>query len=120
MIEKPAPQDAPSNMAVIGRYILTPDIMNNLNEMRLGAGGEIQLTDAIATEISARNNVSAFRFEGRRFDCGSKAGFLQATVAFGLARAELREEFLDYLCKIVECNGLESAPRAQRDVAGRV
>jgi UTP--glucose-1-phosphate uridylyltransferase len=118
MIEKPSPEEAPSNMAVIGRYILTPDIMSNLNEMKLGAGGEIQLTDAIATEITARKNVSAFRFEGRRFDCGSKSGFLQATVAFGLARPELREEFLDYLCKVVECDGNAFLPAALRSLAG--
>jgi UTP--glucose-1-phosphate uridylyltransferase len=97
MVEKPKPEDAPSNLAVIGRYILTPEILTNLATTGRGAGGEIQLTDAIAQEITNNNNVYGFRFEGTRFDCGSKSGFLQATVAFGLAREELRDEFLDYL-----------------------
>ena len=86
MVEKPKPEVAPSNMAVIGRYILTPQVLRNLEDVEAGAGGEIQLTDAIAAEIAARNDVIAFRFKGRRFDCGSKPGYLQATVAFGLAR----------------------------------
>ena len=97
MVEKPKLEDAPSNLAVIGRYILTPQVLTNLDQMKKGAGGEVQLTDAIAEEIAQRNDVSAFRFEGRRFDCGSKAGYLQATVAFALARPELREEFLGFL-----------------------
>ena len=97
MVEKPAPEEAPSNLAVIGRYILTPKIMRNLNKMKSGAGGEIQLTDAIAQEIEKSDNVYGYRFRGQRFDCGSKAGYLQATVAFGLARDELRDELSDYL-----------------------
>jgi UTP--glucose-1-phosphate uridylyltransferase len=102
MVEKPRPEAAPSNMAVIGRYILSPAVLENLEEMRVGAGGEIQLTDAISAEIAAHNNVNAFRFRGRRFDCGSKSGFLQATVAFGLARDDLRDEFLAYLRTVTE------------------
>lgn len=102
MIEKPNPEDAPSNLAVIGRYILTPEVLVNLATTGYGAGGEIQLTDAIATEIEKRNNVYGYRFDGTRFDCGSKAGFLQATVAFGLAREELRDEFKDYLTSMME------------------
>ena len=101
MVEKPKPEDAPSNLAVIGRYILTPKVLQNLNRMRSGAGGEIQLTDAIADELTAGRNVFGFRFRGQRFDCGSKAGFLQATVAFGLARPELGEEFSEYLEQMV-------------------
>jgi UTP--glucose-1-phosphate uridylyltransferase len=97
MVEKPDIQDAPSNLAVIGRYILTPDVMRNLNRAKSGAGGEIQLTDAIAEEIKASDNVYGFRFRGQRYDCGSKAGFLQATVAFGLARDDLRGEFSHFL-----------------------
>jgi UTP--glucose-1-phosphate uridylyltransferase len=100
MVEKPRPEAAPSRMAVIGRYILTPAVLENLETIRAGAGGEIQLTDAIAAEIGARGDVHAFRFHGRRFDCGSKAGYLQATVAFGLARPDLREEFLAYLREV--------------------
>lgn len=103
MVEKPEPEDAPSNLAVIGRYILTPEIMKNLDTQDRGAGGEIQLTDAIAKEISNSDNVFGYRFEGTRYDCGSKAGFLQATVAFGLARGDLSQEFLDYLIETVEC-----------------
>lgn len=97
MIEKPTMAEAPSNLAVIGRYILTPDVLGHLERMRTGVGGEIQLTDAIAEEIRHDRRVSGFRFNGERFDCGSKAGFLQATVSFGLAREELRDEFLMYL-----------------------
>ncbi|WP_134726412.1 UTP--glucose-1-phosphate uridylyltransferase [Paracoccus luteus] len=96
MVEKPR-ENPPSNLAVIGRYILAPTVMENLNKLKQGAGGEIQLTDAIADEIEAGRDVYGLRFRGQRFDCGSKAGFLQATVAFGLAREELRPEFLDYL-----------------------
>jgi UTP--glucose-1-phosphate uridylyltransferase len=100
MVEKPKPGEAPSNLAVIGRYILTPKVMQNLNRMKAGAGGEIQLTDAIAEEIRKSGNVYGFRFRGQRFDCGSKAGFLQATVAFGLARDELRDEFAQFLTQM--------------------
>lgn len=97
MVEKPPADEAPSNLAVIGRYILTPDIMRNLNRIKSGAGGEIQLTDAIAAEIDEGRGVYGYRFRGQRFDCGSKAGFLQATVSFGLGREDLHDEFNDYL-----------------------
>ena len=96
MVEKPKAGEAPSNLAVIGRYILTPKVMSNLNKMKQGAGGEIQLTDAIAEETKD-GNVYGFRFVGQRYDCGSKAGFLQATVAFALSRPDLRDEFSTYL-----------------------
>jgi UTP--glucose-1-phosphate uridylyltransferase len=97
MVEKPAEGTAPSNLAVIGRYILTPQIMENLHNIKSGAGGEIQLTDAIDRELRENRNVYGLRFRGQRFDCGSKAGYLQATVAFGLAREEFGEEFGVYL-----------------------
>ena len=97
MVEKPSAKEAPSNLAVIGRYILTPKVFQHLNRLKSGAGGEVQLTDAIAEEITRSNNVYGFRFRGQRFDCGSKAGFLQATVAFGLAREELHDEFIQFL-----------------------
>jgi len=97
MVEKPAEGSAPSNLAVIGRYILTPRILRNLSNIDAGKGGEIQLTDAIAAEIASSDNVYGLRFKGQRFDCGSKAGFLQATVAFGLAREDLRDEFSAFL-----------------------
>jgi UTP--glucose-1-phosphate uridylyltransferase len=104
MVEKPSVDEAPSNLAVIGRYILTPKVLHNLDQARkqgrTGAGGEIQLTDAIAEEISGQG-VYGFRFKGQRFDCGSKAGFLQATVSFAMARPELRDEFMEYLVDLV-------------------
>lgn len=101
MVEKPEVSKAPSNLAVIGRYILSPNVLTNLNRMKTGAGGEIQLTDAIATEIEEERPVYGYRFRGQRFDCGSKSGFLQATVAFGLAREELRHDLAAYLQEIV-------------------
>lgn len=101
LVEKPAKEDAPSNLAVIGRYILTPKVMQNLNKARTGSGGEIQLTDAIDAELKDGRDVYGFRFRGQRFDCGSKAGFLQATVAFGLAREDLGEEFGAYLRELM-------------------
>ncbi|CAN0601107.1 unnamed protein product, partial [Ectocarpus sp. 12 AP-2014] len=75
MVEKPSVEDAPSTAAVIGRYILTPNVMNNLNSVQEGSGGEIQLTDAIAQEVENNRPVHGLRFEGQRFDCGTKAGF---------------------------------------------
>lgn len=101
MVEKPAPGEAPSNLAVIGRYILTPTVLQKLNKKRTGAGGEIQLTDAIDDARDSGEEVFGFRFEGERFDCGSKAGFLQATVAFALERAELRDELWSYISDLV-------------------
>ncbi|MDO5703769.1 MAG: UTP--glucose-1-phosphate uridylyltransferase [Paracoccus sp. (in: a-proteobacteria)] len=101
MVEKPAFGTAPSNLAVIGRYILAPTVMQNLNKLRAGSGGEIQLTDAIADEIAEGRDVFGLRFRGRRFDCGSKIGFLEATVAFGLEREDLKAEFADYLSSMM-------------------
>lgn len=101
MIEKPAQGTEPSNLAVIGRYILTPDIFKHISSQKFGAGGEIQLTDAIAKEIELGRAVNGLRFEGQRFDCGSKAGFLQATISFALARDDLRDELLGYLHEFV-------------------
>ena len=97
MVEKPKIAEAPSTLAVIGRYIVTPSVLETLNRQKAGAGGEIQLTDAIAAEIAAGRPVHGLKFEGRRFDCGSKAGFLQATVGFALARDDLRDELSDFL-----------------------
>ena len=100
MVEKPAEGTAPSNLAVIGRYILSSNIFNNLNSLEEGAGGEIQLTDAIAKEINGEG-VYGYRFRGQRYDCGSKAGFLQATVAFGLEREELRDDLEGFLQELM-------------------
>ena len=101
LVEKPPADEAPSNLAVIGRYILTPKIMQNLNKLKTGSGGEVQLTDAIDAELTEGRDVYGFRFRGQRFDCGSKAGFLQATVAFGLAREDLGGEFGAYLRELM-------------------
>ena len=105
MVEKPKAEDAPSNLAVIGRYILSPQVMSHLDAVEAGSGGEIQLTDAIAREIAEGRDVYGFRFKGQRFDCGSKAGFLQATVAFALARPELRDEFASFLSELGATQG---------------
>ena len=96
IVEKPVPGDAPSNLAVVGRYLLTPAIFHKLEQTTPGSGGEIQLTDAIAA-LLADEPVIAYPFRGKRYDCGSKLGYLEATVEFGLAHAELGENFADYL-----------------------
>jgi UTP--glucose-1-phosphate uridylyltransferase len=96
IVEKPKPEDAPSNLAVVGRYILTPAIFKKLETTGRGAGGEIQLTDGIAA-LMADEQVLAYEFEGKRYDCGSKLGFLIATVEYGLLHPELKEGFLGYL-----------------------
>ncbi len=101
MVEKPRPEDAPSNLAVIGRYILGPSVLYNLNQKKKGSGGEIQLTDAIAEDIGNGVPVFGYKFDGQRFDCGSKAGFLQATVSFALARDDLRDDLNQYLHEVV-------------------
>ena len=96
IVEKPRPEDAPSNLAVIGRYILTPRIFELLEQVRPGAGGEIQLTDAIAALLK-EEAVYAYRFEGKRYDCGSKLGYLKANIEFGLEHPELGDAFREYL-----------------------
>lgn len=101
MVEKPAPGEEPSNLAVIGRYLLTPQIFKNLNAKQTGAGGEIQLTDAIAQEITEGRDVYGYRFRGQRFDCGSKSGYLQATVSFALSRPDLRDDLMEFLHEVV-------------------
>jgi UTP--glucose-1-phosphate uridylyltransferase len=101
MVEKPKAGEAPSSLAVIGRYILSPKVMSNLDKVKPGVGGEIQLTDAIAKEAETPGTVFGYRFRGQRYDCGTKAGFLQATVAFALARPDLRDEFSAYLNDMV-------------------
>jgi UTP--glucose-1-phosphate uridylyltransferase len=99
IVEKPAPQDAPSNLAVVGRYLLTPGIFDKLEQTQTGAGGEIQLTDAIAA-LLVDEPVIAYPFRGKRYDCGSKLGYLEATVEYGLAHAELGQDFADYLRRV--------------------
>ncbi len=96
IVEKPAPADAPSTLGVVGRYILTPRIFNHLENIPYGAGGELQLTDAIACLLHEQQ-VLAYRFEGIRYDCGSKIGYLKATVEHALQHPELADEFRAYL-----------------------
>jgi UTP--glucose-1-phosphate uridylyltransferase len=96
IVEKPKPEVAPSTLAVVGRYILTPRIFHHLENIKPGAGGEIQLTDGIA-ELMKEEQLLAYRFHGIRYDCGSKLGYLQAQVAFGLKHEELHKEFAAYL-----------------------
>jgi len=96
IVEKPAPENAPSTLGVVGRYLLTPRIFDYLEAARAGSGGEIQLTDAIAG-LMREEQVLACRFQGRRYDCGSKLGYLEATVQYALAHGELGDEFRRYL-----------------------
>ena len=96
IVEKPQPEAAPSTLAVVGRYILTQRIFHHLAKVQPGAGGEIQLTDGIAALLQ-EEQLLAYRFNGVRYDCGSKLGYLQAQVAFGLKHAELRDGFAEYL-----------------------
>lgn len=96
IVEKPKPEEAPSNLAVVGRYILTPRIFDLLTDLPRGAGNEIQLTDAIARLLD-HEFVLAHAFEGKRYDCGSKLGYLEATVAYGLKHPELKDEFRELL-----------------------
>jgi len=100
IVEKPKPTEAPSNLAVVGRYILTPRIFTLLEETERGAGGEIQLTDAIAM-LLAEESVMAYQFQGKRYDCGDKLGYLVATVEHALAHPELKESFAEYLGRYV-------------------
>jgi len=96
IVEKPKPQDAPSNLGVVGRYLLAPQIFDKLEKTTRGAGGEIQLTDAIA-DMLADSPVYAYAFSGERFDCGNKLGYLKASVAYGLAHPEIGEAFRRHL-----------------------
>jgi UTP--glucose-1-phosphate uridylyltransferase len=96
IVEKPRPEDAPTTLAVVGRYVLTPRIFHHLHRIGKGSGGEIQLTDGIAALIE-EERVLAYRYKGTRYDCGSKIGFLQATVAMGLEHPEVKEAFAEYL-----------------------
>lgn len=100
-VEKPAVELAPSNLAIMGRYILTPEIFDLLENQEKGSGGEIQLTDAIQ-RLNSIQNVFAFDFEGTRYDVGEKLGFIKTTIEMALSRDDLRESLLDYLVKLVD------------------
>ncbi|HNR04787.1 MAG TPA: UTP--glucose-1-phosphate uridylyltransferase GalU [Bacillota bacterium] len=99
LVEKPAINDAPSNVAILGRYIITPEIFDILGKTEPGSGGEIQLTDALRT-LGNSQPMYAYNFEGKRYDIGSKLGFLQATVEFALQREDLKDEFREYLKEV--------------------
>jgi len=96
IVEKPKPEDAPSTLGVVGRYILTPRIFEHLENVQAGAGGEIQLTDGIASLLH-KEQVLAYRFNGTRYDCGSKLGYLKATIEFALRHPEVADDFRAYL-----------------------
>ena len=100
LVEKPAPKDAPSNLSVIGRYILLPEVVHHLSKMERGAGNEVQLTDAMAKMIG-HTPFHGLKFEGRRFDCGDKIGFLEAQIAFALARPDLGPAVREFLKQYV-------------------
>ncbi len=96
IVEKPRPEDAPSTLGVVGRYILTPRVFHHIEQLKPGAGGELQLTDAIAA-LLIEQQVLAYAFDGTRYDCGSKLGYLQASVEYALKHAEISEDFSAYL-----------------------
>lgn len=102
MVEKPAVDKAPSDLAVLGRYVITPEIFEILEHTAPGKGNEIQLTDGLCTLLQSQS-VYAYNFEGRRYDVGDKQGFLEATVEYALRRPELREKFVAYLKDVVRC-----------------
>ena len=100
LVEKPKPEEAPSNLAIIGRYILTPTIFDTLERTPLGTGGELQLTDGLRGLLTAGENIYGYTFEGKRHDAGDKLGFLKATVELALKRPEMGREFAEYLKKL--------------------
>lgn len=106
LVEKPDVESAPSNIAILGRYIITPQIFDILEHTKPGKGNEIQLTDALR-ELVSKEAMYAYNFEGRRYDVGNKLGFLSATVDFALKRDELKEDFLSYLKNIINNDKLE-------------
>jgi UTP--glucose-1-phosphate uridylyltransferase len=97
LVEKPKPQDAPSNLAIIGRYILTPTVFETLEKTSLGTGGELQLTDGLRNLLQAGEKIYGYTFEGKRHDAGDKLGFLKATVEFALKRQDMGKQFAEYL-----------------------
>ncbi len=101
LVEKPKREEAPSNVAILGRYIITPKIFDILEDTKPGAGGEIQLTDALRV-LGTEEDMYAYEFEGRRYDIGSKLGFLQATVEFALKRDDLNQAFKEYLIELIK------------------
>jgi UTP--glucose-1-phosphate uridylyltransferase len=103
LVEKPDPQDAPSNLAIIGRYILTPEIFDILDAKEAGTGGEIQITDAMARLLKDQD-IYGFTYKGTRFDCGTKVGFQMANLAFALERSSMRERLLPFVKQMIDTN----------------
>lgn len=119
LVEKPSVEEAPSNVAILGRYIVTPRIFDILENTKPGKGGEIQLTDALL-ELMREEAMYAYDFEGRRYDVGDKLGFLEATVEYALRRSDLRDGFIDYLRELsatenifTEANGKEKKDKEE-------
>ncbi|WP_186163525.1 UTP--glucose-1-phosphate uridylyltransferase GalU [Burkholderia gladioli] len=108
IVEKPAPADAPSNFGVVGRYVLMPTIFEHIRALRPGAGGELQLTDALQS-LLAEEQVLAYRYAGERFDCGSKLGYLKATVEFALRHPEVQADFEAYLQRFLQARAVAVA-----------
>jgi UTP--glucose-1-phosphate uridylyltransferase len=104
LVEKPPVHEAPSRYAIMGRYVLTPDIFNILEDLPAGAGGEIQLTDAIKI-LNEKQPILAYNFKGIRYDVGDKFGFIKATIDFALEREDLKDQVYQYLCKVTDSNG---------------
>jgi UTP--glucose-1-phosphate uridylyltransferase len=103
LVEKPEPADAPSNLAVAGRYVLDSAVFDAIRNQPVGAGGELQLTDGIAA-LLATQSVYTYRYEGRRYDCGNQAGFLAATVDLALSRMDIAQDFKAHLRAVVQAN----------------
>lgn len=101
LVEKPNIDEAPTNVAILGRYIIAPEIFHILETTKPGAGGEIQLTDALK-ELAKQQKMYAYTFEGKRYDVGNKLGFLQATVEFALEREDLKDGFKEYLVELIK------------------
>jgi UTP--glucose-1-phosphate uridylyltransferase len=101
LVEKPKPEEAPSNLAIIGRYILTPEIFKILENKETGAGGEIQITDAMARLLETQS-IYGYSYEGTRFDCGTKVGFQMANLSYALDRADMRDRLMPFIRNLAE------------------
>jgi UTP--glucose-1-phosphate uridylyltransferase len=110
LVEKPAKEEAPSTYAVMGRYVLRPEIFDDLSKLPIGHGSELQLTDAI-NELNKRQAVLAYNFEGKRYDIGDKIGFIKATIDFALQREDIREDVIEYLKDVYEKTKTECVKR---------
>jgi UTP--glucose-1-phosphate uridylyltransferase len=116
LVEKPRVEEAPSNLAIIGRYILTPEIFRMLENQKAGAGGEIQLTDALR-ELLRKQPIYGYRIRGTRYDAGDKVGFLKATVDLALRNTEVSEPFKEYILRIAKRIGSADSPSTAGEAA---